>query len=189
MLDYILNEQEVLAVIDEEISRAADSAYLEDGTPLYDSIVNTERDEPTISRLMGDAMRTFASRAYDICKFAPVVVYEQATYNGDPLYYVVDEEAGPTAAVTTTPTAYPVYTNKALSTTNVLQFYVPDFDETMTDMAFSEISRYIALEVVAAFLQQRSAALVPEYSTRSQAALAKAITLLKSRKAPDESWS
>lgn len=188
MLDYILNEQEVLAVVDEEIARAADSAYSEDGTSLYDSVINTERDAATISRLMGDAMRTFASRAYDICKYKATVTYEQATYNDAPLYYVVhDDGVGPDT--TTTATDFPVYTNKALSATNILQFYVPDFDVTMTDMAFAEISRYIALEVVAAFLQQRSAALVPEYTARSQAALAKAITLLKSRKAPDESWS
>lgn len=192
MLEYSLEAHldGILAVIDEEISRAADSAYSEDGTPLYDSVVNTERDAETISRLVEDAIRDFASRAYDICKYAPSVIYEQATYGGDPLYYVVDSEtSAPTAATTTDVTDYPVYTSKALSTTRILQIYVPDFDVDMTDMAFAEIGRFISLEAVAAFLQQRSAALVPEYTARAQAALAKAVSMLKTRKAPDESWS
>lgn len=188
MLEYILDELEVLSLIDEEVARAADAAYAEDGTPLYDSIINTDRDAGVIARFVDDAVRDFAARAYDICKYVTSVSYEQATYDGSPLFYVVDNDNHPTSATTVTPTAFPVYTNKALSTSKVLRFFVPDFDVSMQDAAFKEITSYVVLAAVASFLTQRNAAIVPEYSGRAQAALGKAITLLKSRKAPEETW-
>lgn len=143
MLDYTLNTEAVLDGVSAEIARAADSAYAEDGTSLYDEVVNTERDDDLLKGFISDALRTFASRVYDICK----------------------------------------------RTAGGLQLYVPDFDTTLQADAFAEIDRYIVMATCMSYFAERRAALVPEYDQRSQAALAKAVLLLKSRKSPDESWS
>ena len=69
-----------------------------------------------------------------------------------------------------------------------LQFYIPDFDETMADAAKAELDRYIVLYACAAIFQQRRASVVPEYTTRTQSAMDKAVSLLKSRKHPVTTW-
>ena len=69
-----------------------------------------------------------------------------------------------------------------------LYFYVPDFDDTMEDAVKRELDRYVAMYVSGNIFQQRRAALVPEYTTRTQAALDNAVTMLKSRKYPSVLW-
>ena len=66
-----------------------------------------------------------------------------------------------------------------------LQFFVPDFDETMWDTTKAEIDRYIVLYAVGSLCQSRKADLVPEYARRTQDAMDKAVILLKSRKYPE----
>lgn len=70
-----------------------------------------------------------------------------------------------------------------------LQFYVPDFDSAMTDTAKAEITNYLGLYAATEMLKSRRAAVVPEFSQRVQSAMDRAVVLLKSRKAPNESWS
>lgn len=69
-----------------------------------------------------------------------------------------------------------------------LLFHVPDFDGTKEDAALSEVTHYIVFASVASILQSRRVQSVPEYDTRAQAALTKAVTLLKSRKDPVLQW-
>lgn len=69
-----------------------------------------------------------------------------------------------------------------------LSFDVPDFDASMQDAAMDEVTRYITLSAVTELLKRRRPALVPEYETRRQGAMDKAVTLLKSRKYPTGSW-
>lgn len=69
-----------------------------------------------------------------------------------------------------------------------LYFYVPDFDETMSDAVKTELDRFISMYVSGNVFQQRRASLVPEYTTRIQAALDNAVTMLKSRKYPSVIW-
>lgn len=69
-----------------------------------------------------------------------------------------------------------------------LIFHVPDFDDTMEGAALSEITHYVVFAATAAILVSRRAQAVPEYNDRAQAALTKAITLLKSRKDPVSQW-
>lgn len=69
-----------------------------------------------------------------------------------------------------------------------LYFYAPDFDSSMEDAVKDELGRYIVLFVCASLFQQRRASLVESYAARAQAAADKAVTLLKSRKDPLESW-
>lgn len=66
-----------------------------------------------------------------------------------------------------------------------LRLNVPDFDDTMWETAEAEISRYFVMFAAGAYLQQRKAELVPEYTRRIQEAMNKAVILLKSRKYPE----
>ena len=85
-----------------------------------------------------------------------------------------------------------LYSPTAVGSTETMRlaFYVPDFEETSNgDAVRDELSRFIAYASVAQFFTQRHPASVPEYTDRAQAALTKAVSLLKTRKAPLESWT
>ena len=69
-----------------------------------------------------------------------------------------------------------------------LQFYVPDFDETMEDAMKEEVTKFIVLFVCVSLFQTRRPMVVPQFNDRMQAALTKAVTLLKSRKSPIMLW-
>lgn len=65
---------------------------------------------------------------------------------------------------------------------NKLEFFVPDFDTSMEGIVEHEIDRFISMYVCSSVLRQRSASVENEYTERMQAALDKAVQLLKSRK-------
>lgn len=65
-----------------------------------------------------------------------------------------------------------------------LVFNVPGFDVTMEDVVVQEITRYIVLGTCAAWFRSRCTGRVEEYTARAQEAMGKAVTLLKSIKAP-----
>ncbi len=65
-----------------------------------------------------------------------------------------------------------------------LSFDVPDFDEGLNDVTVEEITRYIVLNVCAAWFQSRYPGKVEEFAGRGQVAMDKAVTLLKTIKAP-----
>lgn len=69
-----------------------------------------------------------------------------------------------------------------------LEFYVPDFDASMSSEFEQELSRYIVLASCEALFQQRRPAVVPEYTNRAKTAMDNAVSLLKSRKHPVTSW-
>ena len=159
---YVIDKPALLESIKEEVSHVADEAYTDDGTALYDSVMVTLRDKRTLERFIDDAVNAFVRREYDIAKFAPEVNYHYDEYG-----HATDQVA---------------------SVTPRLEFYLPDFDTTMTDAAKEELDRYIVLYACAAIFQQRRAAVVPEYTARTQAAMDKAVALLKFRKHPVTSW-
>lgn len=68
-----------------------------------------------------------------------------------------------------------------------LRFDVPDFKEDLTDATKTEITRYIVMNVCAAWFQSRIPSKVEEYALRGQAAMDKAVTYLKTIKAPSRS--
>lgn len=80
------------------------------------------------------------------------------------------------------------FTTSATDGVVALLFHVPDFDETMESAAKDELTRFVVFSVCAALFQSRRAQAVPEYTERAQAAINKAVTLLKSRKSPTEIW-
>ena len=146
-MDYIIDKEKLKALIEEEVSHAADEAYGEDGTSLYDAVVLTEKDWDTVGRFIDTAVDSIARRTFDICHF-------------------LTDTQGQTGLV----------------------FYVPDFDETMTDAVKYELNRYICEFVCAAIFQTRRAVLVQQYADMAKAALDKAVDLLKSRKSPIKIW-
>lgn len=78
-MDYIIDNEALYALIDEEVSRAADEAYADGGVPLYDSVVLTEKDRATADRFMADAVNAFASRCADICTYGNVAIPDAVT--------------------------------------------------------------------------------------------------------------
>ena len=154
---YTIEKTErLIPLIEEEVSRAADEAYADNGASLYDSVVLTEKDKGLVDGFIDDAINLIVRRAFDICKFSPET--EE-----------VDGETQLTGKMR-------------------LFFYVPDFDDTLEDAVKRELDRYVAMYASGNIFQQRRAALVPEYTTRTQAALDNAIVMLKSRKYPSVIW-
>lgn len=145
---YAIDNNALFAFIDEQVSQVAEAAYGENGASLYDSVVLTEKDTDDVMAFIGDAVRAFASRTFDICRISPA---DGQGREG-------------------------------------LEFYVPDFDTTMQDAAFSEITHYIVFSVCASLFQSRRAQEVQNYATRAQASMDRAVSLLKSRKSPMDIW-
>ncbi len=67
---------------------------------------------------------------------------------------------------------------------DVLRFDVPDYDEDFAGVTSWEISRFITMNVCAAWFQSRMPSKVEEYTLRGQTAMDKAVTYLKTIKAP-----
>lgn len=65
-----------------------------------------------------------------------------------------------------------------------LQFNVPDLDASTEGIIRDEITRYIVLNVCAAWFQARAKGKVEEFANRGQVALDKASVMLHTRKAP-----
>lgn len=60
----------------------------------------------------------------------------------------------------------------------------PDMDPSQEEYAVQELARFVVLNTVSAWLQDRFADRAPEYAARGQAALTKAITILHQRTTP-----
>lgn len=65
-----------------------------------------------------------------------------------------------------------------------LQFNVPDIDESTEDIIQEELTRFVVLNVCAAWFQSRAKDKVEEFANRGQAALDKASSMIHTRKAP-----
>lgn len=65
-LTYTFNPAVLYPLIFEEISRVADTAYTEDGAPLYDMIIPSSRDDAAIERMEKDALAVLLNRLSDI---------------------------------------------------------------------------------------------------------------------------
>lgn len=56
-----INKKSLLAVVDEEISRAAGRSYSEDGVSLYDAIVQKSRDKDFVERTLQESADVICS--------------------------------------------------------------------------------------------------------------------------------
>lgn len=65
-----------------------------------------------------------------------------------------------------------------------LQFNVPDLDTSTEGMIGEELTRFVTLNVCAAWFQSRAKVKVEEYANRGQVALDKASAMLHTRKTP-----
>lgn len=169
---YVIDKRALYSRVDEEVSRVADDAYADDGTPLYDTVILTERDKELVDRYLDDAVSALVTRTFDICKYAPLVVYKEDDQGNvtDEIDHIVPR----------------------------LYFHVPDLDTGMEErldekgelppFISEELSRYIALHAANSVFLTRRTGVVPQYTDRVQAAMNKAVALLKSRKAPNAEW-
>lgn len=69
MKTYYINKKKILPVIEREISRVAAAAFSEDGTPLFDAIKLTSRDEAVVSEMIDDAATAMLTRLSDIATY------------------------------------------------------------------------------------------------------------------------
>lgn len=169
---YVIDKEALYGRVDEEVSRVADEAYTDDGTSLYDTVLLTERDKEMVERYMDDAVSALVTRTFDICKYSPQVVYREDGQGNvtDEIDHIVPR----------------------------LLFHVPDLDTGMEERTdengelppfiSEELSRYIAYYTANAIFLSRRPGVVPQYADRVQAAMNRAVTLLKSRKAPNARW-
>ena len=70
MKSYYINKNKITPLIEKEVSRVAASAFAEDGTPLYDTIVITSRDADTIKEMIEDAATAMLTRFSDIATYS-----------------------------------------------------------------------------------------------------------------------
>lgn len=68
-MDYYVDRDALFSLIDEEVSYAADEAYDENGSSLYDAIVLTKKDKRLVSKYIDDALSAIVKRMWDICKY------------------------------------------------------------------------------------------------------------------------
>ena len=94
MKEYYINKNRLLSAIDREISRVAAAAYGDDGTPLYDAIKMTSRDEVVIKEMIDDAASALLTRLSDITTYdSGYFVFdipEERTHNIDTIGSVID---------------------------------------------------------------------------------------------------
>lgn len=85
-MEYTIINTAIYDLVDEEISRIANNAYAEDGTPLYDGIVLHSKDKSEIERLQADAINTIVRSLYDLVTIKP------SDQEGNPVlsFYVPD---------------------------------------------------------------------------------------------------
>jgi hypothetical protein len=61
-MEYPINHETIMAVVEEEVSRVAARSYSSDGVALYDAIRISSRDKDTLGRLMADMAGVIKSR-------------------------------------------------------------------------------------------------------------------------------
>lgn len=67
-MDWNIDIDNIYNLVDEEVSRAADSAYSDDGVSLYDNVVLSARDKDTVLRFIGDAVQGIQARLFDVAR-------------------------------------------------------------------------------------------------------------------------
>lgn len=148
---YTIDKATLRDLVGQQVSLVADEAYGDNGVSLYDSIVLTGKDEPTVERLINEAVSAIVNRCFDICKYQ----------------YVTDTSE---------------------TSEERLFFYVPDLDETMEERIGEELTDFVVLFVSNQIFMTRRPSVVPVFTEQAQAALNRAVTLLKSRKSPIKIW-
>lgn len=97
-MDYIIDEETLKGSVEFEVSQVADAAYAEDGTPLYDSVVLTEKDDDTVLAFIDDAIRVVISALQDIAYFSTATV--ESTTTNKIVFNVPDFDASQAGQVT-----------------------------------------------------------------------------------------
>lgn len=94
MKSYYINKNKILPSIEREIARVAASAVGEDGTPLYDAVINTSRDEVVLKEMIDDAMSAMLTRLSDIATLSSGMfefdVPDNRTHDIDTIGKVID---------------------------------------------------------------------------------------------------
>ncbi len=166
-MELKIDRDKAIEGAEREISRIADGAYDDEGNSLYDGIIVTSRDAATIEGMFSDALSALVKRLSD------VISYPDGTDA---------EETGESSGEDTAGTA--AEEDAANDGVITLSLDLPDFDENHQGMVEAETGRFISMNIVAAWCQERYSKKVEEYAQRGQVAMDKAVALLKTRKKP-----
>lgn len=156
-MEIKVNKATILDEAKREIFRVADSAYDNEGNSLYDGIITTSRDETTLGQMFSDACTAYTKRIADVV-------------SSDWTQVTTTTKGEDGKEVTTATDEYSLKTD------------TPDEDTNFADTITSETARYISLNIAAAWFQEKYADKAAEYTARAQAAMDKAVSLLKTRK-------
>ena len=138
-ITYTLNTSSaILPIIEQEVSRAADDAFAEDGASLYDAIVLTSKDGDVINNLVEDGVSLMMRKMADV-----------ATRNS-----------------------------------NTVTLNVTDHQSGLESELNKAITRFLAMYACNGIFQQKRAALVPEYTRRTQEALDNVVEFIRTRNKP-----
>lgn len=164
MIYYTINKPELRQMIHREISSVADSLHAKgtDGSDMYDSIIDKDKDRPAIDTDIDEALSRLVRRAYDIAVYAPLVVYQE------------DEQGNPTSEVS--------------HIVNRIEFNVPDFDERNAPAALAILDEYVISYVCAEYFKLHQPALVEAYATQAATQLDTLVAFIRTRKHPITSW-
>jgi len=97
-MDYIIDRDGLRGAVEYEVSQVADDAYTEDGTSLYDIVILTEKDEPTVMAFIDDAVRLVISSLQDIAHFSSTTV--DTTTTEKIVFYVPDVDSSQSGQLT-----------------------------------------------------------------------------------------
>ena len=173
-MELKIDRDKAIEGAEREISRIADGAYDDDGNSLYDGIIVTSRDATTIEGMFSDALSALVKRLSDI------IFYPEGTDGDTAMHEWVQWETKPDTEETEPDTEETEPDENII----ILQLNLPDFDENHHGMVEIETSRFISMNIVAAWCQERYSKKVEEYAQRGQVAMDKAVALLKTRKKP-----
>lgn len=158
-----------------EIARIADAAYDGDGNSLYDGIIVTSRDAAAIETMFEDALSALIKRLSDVLVHKP---------ESDAVIPEDEESSVPSTEEETGTGEETDGEDSVKANVRTLSLDLPDFDEIHSGTVAAETGRYISLNIVAAWCQEKYADKAEEYAQRGQAAMDKAVALLKARKKP-----
>lgn len=68
-MEYAIDNNNILELIKQEVSKLAAAAVSNDGTILYDGVNIFRSDVPLVERLVEDAVRNIETRLIDVCVY------------------------------------------------------------------------------------------------------------------------
>lgn len=137
VMEYTVDSEKIMAVVEEEVSRVASRSYSDDGSALYDGIRTISRDKDTLYRMLSDMFVVIMSR-------------------------------------------FRLFLSEMSE--NAIAFALPDLPDYLEERIVSCLNRFIAMGIVAKWLEEKGITESGIYQERSTTAINEAELLMMTRK-------